>query len=256
MRRVILVVSLWVCLAPLASAELKGRERESAKEMTAGSLYLRNNVPCRYTSGSWGIGAVVVTEVSPTAVDWEKNLKAVADANQTKKKKRGVDTIYWGFGPNDVIRYGKLYFKGDNVELWAEGVKPKDTEIWIRFVEIKSLDDFKKAFDQILSNKPLQDEHPEWPAGIKEAVAGRKVVEGMTKAQAFAVVGTPIGVETSEEGGKKVETWFPRQETGASGSWGRVLSATTGFPASLRFMDGLLVTIGQGANTVKVSLDK
>jgi hypothetical protein len=239
-----------------ASGQLTATDRSVIKEMTQGSLYLRNNVPCRYTSGGWGIGADVITEVSPTGVDWDQNLKAIEGKNKGRKRS-GVDTIFWGFGPNDIIRYGKLYFRGHGVvELWAEGVKPKNVEIWIRFVGINTRDDFKKAYDLILSPRPLQDEHPEWPAEIRSAIGERRVVEGMTKTQAFAVVGTPIGIESGNEAGMKTETWFPRQDTGASGSWGKVVSATTGFPTSIRFVDGKLATIGQTAKSVKPVLDK
>jgi hypothetical protein len=227
--------------AHAANAQLSGRDRDEIKKMTKGDLYLRNNLPVRYTSGGWGIGAEVVTEVSPTGVDWEKNLALIAE----KRLKAGVDAIYWGFGPNDLIHYGKMYFKGGDVlEFFVEGAKPKDTEIWIRFVQIKNLDDFKKAFNLILSPQPLQAEHPEWPEEI----------EGMTKAQAFCVVGTPLGAEVSEKDGKKTETWFPRQETGAAGSYGKVVSSETGFPVSLQFVDGTLASITNRSKAAKVDL--
>jgi hypothetical protein len=257
MRQIVRAFVLGACLTAGASAELSPSDRAVIKEMTRGSLYLRNNVPCRFTAGM-GIGAEVVTEVSPTGIDWEKNLNATPESvNKGRLRRTSVNTIYWGFGPNDIIRYGKLYFRGGGVvELWAEGVKPKDVEIWIRFVGIGSRDDFKKAYDLILSNKPLQDEHPEWPTEIKTAIASRRVMEGMTKAQAFAVVGTPIAIDNREEAGKKIETWFPRQDTGAAGSWGSVTSSTTGFPASLRLVDGKLAAIVNTAGPVRPNLDK
>lgn len=264
MRHVVGAMILAFCVTPDAIGQLTASDRSLIKEMTQGSLYLRNNVPCRFTSGV-GIGAEVVTEVSPTGIDWDKNLKATEENDKDRgrrggvgrRRRGGVDTIFWGFGPNDIIRYGKLYFRGGGVvELWAEGVKPKNVEIWIRFVGISARDDFKKAYDLILSQKPLQDEHPEWPVEIRTAIGERRVVEGMTKTQAFAVVGTPIGIETSDEAGKKIETWFPRQDTGASGSWGKVISGTTGFPTSLRFVDGKLAVIGQTGKSVKPVLDK
>ena len=255
-KHILGALTLGLCLTAAASAQLSSSDRNAIQEMTRGNLYLRNNVPCRFMSGGFGIGAVVLTEVSPTAVDWDQNLQAIEN-NPKAKRRGGVDTVYWGFGPNDMIRYGKLYYKsGDIVEMWAEGVKPKDVELWIRFVGIHTRDDFKKAFDLILSPVPLQDEHPDWPADIKKAVAEHRVIEGMTKTQAFAVVGTPVGIENSEEGGKKVESWFPRQDTGTSGSWGKVLSSTTGFPTSLRFVDGKLAEIGQTAKSVKPDLGK
>ncbi len=242
-----------------AAGELNSADRAVIKEMTRGDLYLRNNVPCRFTGTGWGIGAEVVTEVSPTGVDWDKNLKIVEDQQQSNSKRRraGVDTIFWGFGPNDVIRYGKLYFRGNGVvEMWSEGVKPKDVEIWIRFVNIQTREDIKRAFDLILSPSPIQQDHPDWAPDIRKAIADRTLVVGMTKAQAFAVVGTPMRAATSEEGGKHVEIWFPRQETGASGSWGKVISGSTGFPAELRFIDGKLAVINQTAKPVTVNMDK
>jgi hypothetical protein len=249
--RKLTVFSILLVTASVAHAQLSGRDRNEIKKMAEGDLYLRNNVPCRYTAGGWGIGAEVITEISPSGIDWEKNLTLIKE----KKRRGGVDIIYWGFGPNDLIRYGKLYFKGETIELWAEGAKPKNTEIWLRFVQIKNLDDFKKAYDQILSRKPLQDEHPEWSDDIKKAITDHRVIEGMTKTQAFCIVGTPIGIETGEKDGKKTETWFPRQDTGASGSYGKVISGETGFPISLQFVDGKLASIAQKGKSVKVDVN-
>ena len=150
MKHVFRASILAAVLVSLGAAELSSNDRSVIKEMTRGELYLRNNVPCRYTSGGWGVGAEVVTEVSPSGVEWEKNLQTVQEQQQKKGKRRwaGIDTIFWGFGPNDVIRYAKLYFKGNGVvELWAEGIKPKNVDVWIRFVNIQNREDFKKAFD-------------------------------------------------------------------------------------------------------------
>lgn len=243
--------ALLVLALPLtASAELTGKERDQARAMIKGDLYLRTTIPMRFKGGrGWGgIGAEVLAEVSPTALSYEKNMPAPG-----AKTGRGVDTIYWGFGPNDIIRYGELSFKkGDIVDLWAEGVKPKDFEVMIRFVQIKTLDDFKLAFGLVLASRPLQDEHPEWAPEIRQAVAARKVIVGMTKAQAFAVVGTPIGVETGEDAGKPVEVWFPRQDTGASADYSRVASSTTGFPVSIRFVEATVVAVTQPGGSVGV----
>ena len=258
MKHVFRASILAAVLVSLAAAELSSNDRSVLKEMTRGELYLRNNVPTRYTSGGWGIGAEVVTEVSPSGVEWEKNLQAAHEQQQKKGKRRwsGIDTIYWGFGPNDMIRYAKLYFKGNGVvDLWAEGIKPKNVEIYIRFVGIQNREDFKKAFDLILGPKPIQEDHPEWSPEIRKAIADHTVIEGMTKAEAFAVVGTPMRAATNDEAGKKVEIWFPRQETGASGSYGKVVSASTGFPAELRFIDGKLAVISQTSKPVKVNVD-
>jgi hypothetical protein len=252
LRRFVGIIVLGFCITTEAVAQLSGADRAAIKKMTQGSLYLRNNLPCPYTSGI-GLGTEAVTEVSPTGVDWNRNVKEIQESNQ--RGRAGGNTVYWGFGPNDMIQYGKLYFRsGGVVELSAQGAKPKNLEVWIRFVGIHSREDFKKAYDLILSPKPLQDEHPEWPAEIRTAIGERRVVIGMTKTQVFAVVGTPVNIETGDGAGSEIETWFPRQDTAMpgvirlyaeeSGFHGPVvLSGVTGFPISLRFVDGKLSVI-------------
>jgi hypothetical protein len=105
----------------------------------------------------------------------------------------------------------------------------------VDFVHLKTLEDFKKAFDRTFSRVPLQDAHPEWPAEVRKAVAERRVIEGMTREQAAAVVGTPVSVETSNAQGVEVEVWHPRSTKGEHNA------VSTGFPASLRFQGSKLV---------------
>jgi hypothetical protein len=232
------VVVLFVLFAPLiVRAELSKQERESAKSMTSGTLYLRLDVPCKYGTGGFGLSVEPLLEVSPSGHDVERKLSLPS------KKKR--DSVYWGFFPNDAVRYGKLSFSGDTVQVWLEGVSPNDNEVMVDFIHIQTMDDFIKAFNQTFSKVPLQDEHQEWPAEVRQAIAERKVVAGMTKQQAFSVVGTPINVTTAEENGVKVETWFPRQEKGTVVTFRRNKSLRTGFPALLKFTDGKLQVIEQ-----------
>ena len=205
--------------------------------MIAGTLYLRLDVPCRYGRGRWGIAAAIhhvesLLEVSPAGYSVERKLALPA------KHKR--DRVYWGLSPNDPVRYGKLLFEGDTVQVWMEGVLPDDSEMLLDFVNIRNLDDFTKAFNLTFSKVPLQDEHPEWPAEVREAIAVRKLVAGMTVEQAFCVVGKPLKVVSGEENGIQVESWFSRQqkedELGTRGDEG----TPTGFPARLNFSGGRL----------------
>ncbi len=79
MRVIIGVFFVFAC-SPVLMAQLSGKDRDQAEKMIEGDLYLRNNVPCRYVSGRWGgIGAEGITEVSPTGVDWDKNLKVIEE---------------------------------------------------------------------------------------------------------------------------------------------------------------------------------
>ena len=184
--------------------------------------------------------------------------KALADAAKANKAPGGgafKGAVYWGFGPNDLIHFAKPNFKEPGViEIWAEGVKPRNnTELKFRFVNIQSMQDFRRAYGLVLSRKALQDENPDWPEDIRQAVAARKLLVGMTQAQAFAVVGAAIGSGTLEENGVKVEAWLMRQDRGvmaavvpAAGgaSWGNKPVGGTGFPGWLRFANGKLTDIG------------
>jgi len=237
-------VMLLLCLLmPVAvQAGLSKPERDSAKSMTSGTLYLRLDVPCKYgVAGGFGLNVESLLEVSPTGHDVERKL------NLPSKKKR--ESVYWGFFPNDTVRYGKLTFDGDTVQLWMEGTPPNNNEIMIDFVHIQSMDDFTKAFNQTFSKVPLQDEHQDWPSEIRQAIAARNLIVGMTKEQAFDVVGTPINVVTGEENGVKVETWFPRQDRGTVVTFRKNKSTRTGFPSLLKFADGKLQVIEQTPHT-------
>lgn len=236
----------FLLFAPAAvQAGLSKQDRDAAKSMTSGTLYLRLDVPCKYGVAGFGLNVEPLLEVSPSGHDAERRL------NLPSKKKR--ESVYWGFFPNDAVRYAKLSFDGDTVRIWMEGVPPNDYEIMIDFVQIQSMDDFTKAFNRTFSKVPLQDEHQDWPVEIKQAIAGRSVVAGMTKEQAFAVIGTPINVTTGEEDGRKVETWFPRQDKGTVVTYRKNKSTRTGFPSLLKFVDGKLQLIEQKPNSPDLS---
>jgi hypothetical protein len=224
-----------------ANAELSTQERESAKSMIAGTLYLRLDVPCRYGRGRFGISAAIhhlesLLEVSPTGHSTERK------AALPGKYKRA--SVFWGLSPNDPVRYGKLLFKGDTVQVWMEGILPNDSEMLLDFVQIQNLDDFIKAYNQTFSKIPLQDEHPEWSADVRQAVSAHRVILGMTKEQAFDVVGGALNVTLADENGIKMETWSPRQDRSTVAAARPGDSTPTGFPALLKFADGRLQVIG------------
>ena len=233
----------FVLLASLtANAELSRQERDSAKSMIAGTLYLRLDVPCRYGRGRFGISAAIhhvesLLEVSPTGHSTERKF-----ALPSKYKRASV---FWGLSPNDPVRYGKLLFNGDTVQVWMEGILPNDSEIILDFVQIHNLDNFTKAYNQTFSKVPLQDEHPEWSSDVRQAVALRRVVLGMTKEQAFDVVGSPLNITSGDDNGVKMETWSPRQDRSTVVGVRPGEGTPTGFPALLKFTGGVLQTIEQ-----------
>jgi hypothetical protein len=237
------VVLLILLLAPLAvNAELSKQERAQAQSMIAGTLYLRLDVPCRYGRGRWGISAAIhhlepLLEVSATGHDTERMLALPS------KYKRA--TVFWGLSPNDPVRYGKLLFNGDTVQVWMEGALPNSYEMILNFTHIQNLDDFTKAYNLTFSRVPLQEEHPEWPTAVRQAISAHKVVTGMSREQAFSVVGSPLKITTTEQDGIKTETWFPRQDRSGTVATRGDEGTPTGFPPLLKFTDGILQVVDE-----------
>jgi hypothetical protein len=209
-------------------AQLSIADREAANKMVAGRLYLKIDAPCDHGR------EVPMVEVSPTTVDLETKISEL--------KPEDKPNLFWRFGPNDVANGTVLRFGSDRIRVWSEGVSPKRDSFMIEFVKIKTLDDFKKAFDLTFSPVPLQDAHPDWPAEARQAIAARRLIEGMTPEQARAVIGAPTRIETGEEAGAPVETWYPRQANGVRKVF-KNASLTTGFPKSLKFVGGKLAAI-------------
>jgi hypothetical protein len=232
------VALFFFLFAPLVvRAELSKEDHAAAQKMISGTLYLRMDVPCRYGRGRFGIAAAIhhvesLLEVSSTGYSVERKLAL------PPKHKR--DRVFWGFSPNDPVRYGKLLFKGDTVQVWMEGVEPDAYEMLLDFVHIGNMDDFLKAFNLTFSKVPLQDEHPEWPPDVRQAIAARKLVVGMTQDQAFCVVGKPLEVMSEEENGIRVESWRPRQDRAAREMALGETDTPTGFSVRLKFSGGRL----------------
>jgi hypothetical protein len=231
------MVFFW--LVPAARAQLAGQDLKEAKKMVKRPLYLRIDAPCSYWFGGVGpIGGGTQVEFLSGVLPTRDNIEYLWRLESIGSQPDADSIIFWGFGPNDAVRYGKIIAKGDTVRVWMEGVPPKNIEVMIGFAQIKTLDDFKKAFDLTFSRVPLQDEHPEWPEEIRRAIAARRVIVGMTKQQAFCVVGMPINILRGEENGVKMEMWFPRRHRGAVPPYNKAQSAFTGFPAMIKFSDG------------------
>lgn len=238
-------------LAPATRAELPKSMRGTAKDMLAGPLYLRIDLPCRYGRHAFGVYVDTLVEVTPAGTNMEQE-----SAETTFWTAGGV---YWGFGPNDPVQLNKVsYLKNGKMEIWMVGVgKKKDYELGVRFAGINSIDDFKKAFDITFAHVPLQDEHPEWSPEVKTAIAERRLIDGMNKRQAFAVVGKPVKIEIGQEGGKQVETWSTRQSNGVEvGYWTIKGGEQTGFPVTLKFIDGALSGTAAATKPVELKLDK
>jgi hypothetical protein len=237
-----------LCLPLALRAQLSKQDFDAAQKMISGTLYLRVQAPQKYGMGHWAPYSVSMLEATPTGVSADRKLAEPLKSIPWNGYHLKQEEVYWGYLANTPVHYGKLESGEGKLVAWLERVDP-NTEVSIDFIDIKSLDDFTKAFNLALSRVPLQDEHPEWPSAVREGIAAGKLVVGMTVEQARIVVGSPLSVTAGEDNGSKTEKWSLRQDPGKvlgwskkHGAWLKV-STRTGFPASITFKDGKLVSI-------------
>lgn len=239
---------LSLVLPSLAAAELPKKDRKAAvQRLSAGTLYLRIDAPVTQGRHPYGVYYSPIVEVSPTQVNTE------AEDGASFGWYHASSTV-WAVRVNDSVQYDDIEWDEDTAEIEFEGVGAADgNDTVIKFIGINSLADFNAAFDLAFSTQPLQDEHPDWPAEIRKAIAERKLVNGMTKRQAYYVVGTPAEVEKTTEDGKDIEIWTLRQK-GMEIGFFTINPGDQGRPAgTLRFEDGKLIS--NSSKTNKLDLD-
>jgi hypothetical protein len=225
---------------PAVFAQLGTQDLRTAAKMVEKKFFMRLDAPCIYGAKTpAGLWFDPLLEVSPTG-------HRLLPIPQLSKKQY----IYWGSGPNDPVGYGTVRAIGDTVFVWLEGRKPAANEFVIAFTNIRNLDDFKAAFERAFSPVPLEEAHPEWPSEVRNAVRARNIIEGMTKEQAFCVVGVPESIESTLENGISVEIWHPRQENGTRQPYHNMKPNRTGYPAALKFADNKLIAIEKSGGKV------
>ena len=232
-------------------AELNKAQRKEANSMLSGTLYARIDIPCGTGRHPMGTYMYPLVEVSPDGVNTDNDSSVSAGWYHAQ-------STYWGIGPNDTLRFDEAEWDEDTVEIELEGVGKTDgNDTVVKFIGIRSLDDFKKAFDRTFARVPLQDEHADWSPEVKKAIADRQLMKGMTKRQVFYVTGSPESAKETEEKGKKVEIWTMRQSRGLKmGFWGFSSDGpATGAPKTLRFVDGKLEDFDAAGSGGGVKLD-
>ena len=255
MRRQSGVFLLLLCCSPQAlRAQLSKENHQAAERMLSGTLYLRLQAPQKFGMGLWAPYSESMLEASTAGVSAERKLAEPLKSIPKNGYHLKQEEVYWGYLANTPVNHCKLQWeKGRNV-VWCERVDPS-TDVSVDFIGITTLDDFTKAFNLTFSKVPLQEEHPEWPSDVRAGIAAGKLVVGMTVEQARIVVGAPLSVTAGEENGAKTETWTLRQDPGQVLGWnkkhgaGRKAAKQTGFPASITFQDGKLLSIkGEAAH--------
>lgn len=161
----------------------------------------------------------------------------------------GAETVWFGVRPYDTLELKEVVFDDDFCVIAFVGVGAsagRDTKIKLF---ARSLGEVKQGLDQLVSTAdPIQ---ADWPAPIQQAIHNRTVINGMSKRQAYLVVGEPTSVSVNDIAGKKVETWITRQTEGMRIGVGAAVSVT-GYPPTFRFEDGVVVGLatapGGGVN--------
>ena len=246
---------LVMSVLPVATAfgELSKPERKKIKAAFSGTLYLRMDAPCATGRHPYGVYKRPLVEVSPEGANTE-GTDVMLNASWWH-----ADSTYWGIRVNDPVRLDEVDIEADDaeVDVELEGVGPADGNATvIKLIRIHSFDDFEAAFDKAFSRQPLQDEHADWPAEIKQAISERKLMDGMSKRQDFYITGTPERFEKKEENGTEVETWHLRQNKGMKmGYFKAKMGESTGLPASVRFENGKLVDASNVGTSSDFSLD-
>lgn len=236
--RGILISALFLALAAPPLSAVSRQERKQAKELFSGPLYMRLNAPCTQGRHPFGVYYSPLVEVSPQGTNVE-----TAEGGASVGWYHAASTV-WSIRINDRVELDDMEWEEDEgyIEIELDGVGPSsDGHTAIKFVGVNSLQDFQAAFDQTFARQPLQEEHPDWPAEIRQAIGERRLENGMNKRQAYYVVGTPSRVEKTTEGEKTIETWtLPRQ--GPEFGFFLVKTGDGAPPETLRFEDGLLVS--------------
>ncbi|MEM1182778.1 MAG: hypothetical protein AAGM22_30820 [Acidobacteriota bacterium] len=234
-----------------AAAELSRADRKVIKKvLKADTLYMRTDAPCITGRHDFGQFVRPLVKVSTRAVD-------IADGQTLHVGLFHTSSTYWGIRINDPVEFDELHYDSDEatVEIELEGVEgAKGEKTIIALVGIRTLHDFERAFELAFSRRPLQEHHDDWPGDVKEAIADRHFLDGMTKRQAFYISGEPQHVEVEEIDGKVHETWLLRTDRGMKTEFVITFRRKhSTLPAKIYFVDGRLV--GAQGKSVALSLD-
>lgn len=163
----------------------------------------------------------------------------------------GAQSTWFGVRPYDTLTLKEIKFDDDFAVITFNGSKDshgRDTKIKVFGPDFEAV---KPVLDQlIVTTDPID---PTWPAEIQTAIRNRVVVNGMSKRQAYFVVGEPANAQVFEQGGKKIEVWTPRFNDGVRLGYTASFKPS-GFPPTLRFEDGKLTGVATTA-TGGVNLD-
>lgn len=205
-----------------------------------------------YAGQAWALKDLPVNTGFTMYAAWISPIAEVGPSSVSVVAKGGIQTtvgsaqsVWFGVRPNDTLTLKEAECTDDGVVVAFVGSgasKGRDTKI--KLVSATTFGEVQAGLATLVTGVDPVD--ASWPDSVKTAIHNRTVVNGMTKRQAYLVVGEPTGASTEEGGGKKIEIWKPRQDGGMRIGYGAAVE-TTGYPTELRFEDGLLVGVGTTA---------
>ncbi len=252
MFRLLLLVAL---LAPVSSflvgsAEAANFSKQEGKAFEAevlaaypGTVWALKDLPA-YTGVTMGapwLGPAVTVDAS----GWKADTSVGGSTGYASAK-----LLWHGVRPNDTLTLKEVDIDDDIATLALVGTgKSKGRDTKIKIEGVKTLAEVKATLDELLATTAPTQANADWPAEIKAAIEKRVVVNGMTKRQAYLVVGEPIFSNVYELQGKKMEMWAVRPGDGTRLGY-TTSTEMRNFPPTLNFEDGKLVGVTSG-----VSLD-
>lgn len=253
MRRSAAYLGVIVLLATASPGlcALSRQDKKAAKQLLSGKLYVKFDVPCTQGRQPFGVFYSPVVEVSPSGTDSQ------AEEGASFGWYTAESTV-WPIHVNDPVKLDDLDWDDDesSVEIELDGVESADDHhTVVKFIKLTSLADFQAAFDQTFSRRPLQEEHADWPADVRQAIGQRRLLNGMTKRQAYYIVGMPARVEKKTEGDKPVEIWTLHRKGIQFGFFGVDAGGAGSPPDTLRFENGLLVAAATSTSPAGLDLD-
>lgn len=210
------------------------------------------DVKAAYPSAVWALKDLPVNSGFTMYSSWISPIAEVTPTTVKIEAKTGVSatigsaqSVWFGVRPYETLSFKELECNDDGVVLAFIGTgasKGRDTKI--KITSGSTLAEVKTSLDTVITASDPVD--ASWPDDVKTGVHNRTLVNGMSKKQAYLVVGEPIDASTKEEGGKKIETWKPRQDGGLRIGYGAKVEST-GYPTEIHFEDGQLAGIATGS---------
>lgn len=244
-------IAVVLLLVPTAEAGSRADQKaqaaatmEQIKAAYPGTLYALKDLPVN-TGSAMGLPYISpIVEVTPSGFE-------IDTSTAIQSTYGGAKSVWYGVRANDTLAFEESVYDDGILVLDFLGTGKADGRDTKIKITSGTFEEVKPVLDQLLSVTSPVD--PSWPADVRTAIENRVVINGMTKAQAYLVVGEPTSATTQDLPGGKVDMWYPRNNNGLHIGFGASMEMTS-FPPYLKFQDGKTVELANSA-TGGVSLE-